>query len=195
MSIGVRGVDRHLTQELLQVTLVGRVLSSVTRQRRRRKNTLGRDSCMFHVTMRTLRNVGCRGCAVGEELFPSCEDGCAETGPWGRRACKRVNSAVNEGNGVSRNRCGSQDTESAPGREGPASDGGGCCCSERFMEKDGRCRGRVKASAGTSSAIRNTWICSNVSTRPRGSNSHDRDKSNTMLGQFRLLFLYPKDTM
>jgi hypothetical protein len=106
MSIGVRGVDRHLTQELLQVTLVGRVLSSVTRQRRRRKNTLGRDSCMFHVTMRTLRNVGCRGCAVGEELFPSCEDGCAETGPWGRRACKRVNSAVNEGNGVSRNRCG-----------------------------------------------------------------------------------------
>lgn len=61
---------------------------------------------MFHVTMRTLRNVGCRGCAAGEELFPSCEDDCVETGPWGRRACKRVNRAVNEGNVVSNNRCG-----------------------------------------------------------------------------------------
>ena len=61
---------------------------------------------MFHVTMRTLRNVGCRSCAVGEEPLPSCEGDCVETGPWGRRACKRVNRAVKEGNDVSRNRYG-----------------------------------------------------------------------------------------
>ena len=76
---------------------------------------------MFHVTIRTLRGVGCRGCAVGNGLFPSCDDVCVEWGPWGRRACKRVNSAVKEGNDVSRNRRVCQDTESAPGREGPAS--------------------------------------------------------------------------
>jgi len=58
---------------------------------------------MFHVTIRTLRNVGCRGCAVGKGLFPSCDDVCVERGPWGRRACKRVNRAVKE-NDVSRNR-------------------------------------------------------------------------------------------
>ena len=103
----MRGVYGYLTQEFLQITLVGRVLSSVTDDRERdSKITLGRDSCMFQVTIRTLRNVGCRGCVVGEELFPSCDDDCAETGPWGRRACKRVNRAVKEGNDVSRNRYG-----------------------------------------------------------------------------------------
>lgn len=41
MSIGVRGVDRHLAQELLQVTLVGRVLSSVTACKTTEKKYLG----------------------------------------------------------------------------------------------------------------------------------------------------------
>ena len=52
---------------------------------RESKITLGRDSCMFHVTTRTLRNVGC-----GSSRF------------WGRRARKRLNRAVKD---VSKN-CG-----------------------------------------------------------------------------------------
>ena len=127
--------------------------------------TLGSDSCMFHVTIRTLRNVGCRGCAVGKELFPSCDDVCVEWGPCGRRACNRVNRAVKQRNDVSQQRLlRMQDTENAPGREGPASDVEGCCCSgvaKRFMETDRGSQGRVNTYAGTSWAMRNTCIICN----------------------------------
>ena len=106
---------------------------------------------MFHVTIRTLRNVGCRGCAVGKELFPSCDGVCAWRGPWGRRACKRWNRAVS--NEVSRHRLVRQDRDSAPGREGPASGNEGSGVAKRFMEKDRGYRERVKRYGGTSRAM------------------------------------------
>ena len=91
----------HLTQELLQIAL-GRACSlrppSNLTPRRGIRYTFGRDSCMFQVTIRTLRNVCCRGgdaCGsdVDAGLFPSV-DRWAESGPCGKSACRRVNRAV-----------------------------------------------------------------------------------------------------
>jgi len=56
--------------------------------------TLGRDSCMFQVTIRILRKPWCSGGACGwevdEGLFASEE----ERELCGRRVCRRVNRAV-----------------------------------------------------------------------------------------------------
>ena len=65
-----------------------------TRQDEGVRYTLGIDSCMFQVTIRTLRKVWCSGGAdVDEGLFPSA-DKCAERELCGRRVCRRVNRAV-----------------------------------------------------------------------------------------------------
>jgi len=97
---------------------------------------------MFQVTMRTLRNVGCRGDACGgdvdDELFPLSVERWAESELCGRRACSRVNRAVQSVTTSAKRLVVYVALKGAPGRDGPASgNDGGFEVATRAMEKCG----------------------------------------------------------